>query len=853
MQKSVEGLLRGILHSALLGLSQCGLSKTAGAIEHICGPRWQSAAASGVWSRKELKQMLIRLNSVPKAKSFFLIDGLDECEPQDRLGDLANVVLWMSHMPNVKLCVSCRPWDVFNRKFKTGIFLRLDRLTRHDMEIYIEARLTAAEEERGWEFEFRDGSSTAKQLIRSVARSAEGVFLWTELVVKAMCSEIRKGSKVERLSQIISDFPTDLDEYFYLLIFNRIGRSRQNVADTAAALKLALVIFASTQSNESASNPSFHPFEDSFMNFWLLYKDHLGPGFSWKDSEHILQPSDLQMLDQTTGYLEETCKDLLVLDSNTKSVDFLHRTVFDFLSNNKVHDELEQNAPGHLSAEDFVFNLAKLRCVCLLQAEHEDSHSLVSTIEIILQCYHHLTHMDQHKTWIARLESVTVSKLQEYKLYHDSSLNRENMMLKQSSRCVKAGLSKFLLEFYRYTPTGALMIDDWKNDDGLDFLGSLLQAFNQSDIREPDPWLLQQVLEMGCDPNRVIGKWPYRLDQSYPFNEVGGGVNRERDLMPEWCVRTNWTAWLGGAYTQIVDTGVDSEMRNGRGRQTAGIIGLLLQYGADPHCLICVTDHWKCLDLDCERIVLDQLVRNIVQFLPTESVTTLRNLRDICANHKISLILRKNQRKRAVRSFLVSEGSLTPPPFTPSGLHGALNNPLMLAPLLKIETLAFLENVANLKHVKCDVCVVRDCVLATWCLDCQSMSSLCYYCSLPTPFEAPTRRCSSGVDTDKYGKSPHDHTSVVLIWDDPRHSRKDRAEADYIHQLASRHTTAKTISVMKEWYTKSPIEAGLSFRDVVRRVSVDSFQKPHQMQEPSSTADEVSMEQGGRSNRPWLL
>lgn len=242
MQKSIEGLLRDILHSMLLGLSQCVDSETISTIKHVCASRWQSTTATSVWSIRELKQMLTRLSSVPGVKSFILIDALDECEPQDRLNHLANEILWLSQLPNVKLCVSCRPWNVFTRKFEHNISLRLDQLTRRDMETYIGARL---KEERAWNTEFRDETRAAKQLIQNIARSAEGVFLWTELVVTAMCSEIRKGSNVKRLSQIISDFPSDLDEYFHRLIFDRIGRSRRNVADTAAALKLALVIHAS--------------------------------------------------------------------------------------------------------------------------------------------------------------------------------------------------------------------------------------------------------------------------------------------------------------------------------------------------------------------------------------------------------------------------------------------------------------------------------------------------------------------------------------------------------------------------------------------------------------------------------
>lgn len=147
---------------------------------------------------------------------------------------------------------------------------------------------------------------------------------------------------------------------FHRLIFNRIGRSRCNVEDTAAALKLAMVVYASTQIHIPAF-PQSHPFAESYMNSWLLSNGHLRSGFSWTDNEHIVLPSVALMLDQTAGYLEETCKDLLVLNRQGPSVDWLHRegegpsvellhrTVFDFLSEKALYEALSQNAPSHIS------------------------------------------------------------------------------------------------------------------------------------------------------------------------------------------------------------------------------------------------------------------------------------------------------------------------------------------------------------------------------------------------------------------------------------------------------------------------------------------------------------------------
>lgn len=149
-------------------------------------------------------------------------------------------------------------------------------------------------------------------------------------------------------------------------------------SDTAAALTLAVEIETSERSSETQGkphDPEKSPVARSLINFWLLSKDHLGPGFSWSDYELVAQSCSAVMLSQNASYIEETCKDLLVLNQATKTVDFLHRTVFDFLTNKKVHAALEEDVPAHFTDSDFIFNLAKLRCICILRDDPYDQNA----------------------------------------------------------------------------------------------------------------------------------------------------------------------------------------------------------------------------------------------------------------------------------------------------------------------------------------------------------------------------------------------------------------------------------------------------------------------------------------------
>lgn len=145
IQKTFEGMLRSLLYSILLTLSQSDVAADIEAAKGICGPRWESSNKRRTWNRKELRDTFARLPTAPKMKFFFSVDALDECGPEDQLDRFAEEIIWISRLPKIKICVSCRPWRAFTGKFKNAPTLHLDQLTYHDMELYVEAQLIHAE------------------------------------------------------------------------------------------------------------------------------------------------------------------------------------------------------------------------------------------------------------------------------------------------------------------------------------------------------------------------------------------------------------------------------------------------------------------------------------------------------------------------------------------------------------------------------------------------------------------------------------------------------------------------------------------------------------------------------------
>lgn len=461
MQKCREGLLRHLLHSALLSLPPCADGEDLELAKRICGTRRLLSNFQRAWTYDELFEMLSRLTALPDAKFFFLIDALDECEPQDRLGELADEVIRISQLPDVKLCVSCRPWSVFEQRFNEAQVLHLDRLTYTDMEIYIRGRLTSVggDHELCSEIRIFPMTERATEFVNSIARAAEGVFLWVELVVKALASELRKDTcdELKDLERVLDEFPVGLDEYFQNLIFDRITKTRRNVSDTAAALLLALKIVESTHIEHVAYGlPSPH----SFLNFWLLSRGYLEPGLSWTNLENKwYSPEDARrMVRQTTNFLEETCKDLLVVVPNSESeikwdVDFFHRTVADFLFDDRVKLILEQQSPDHFSYELFLIDLGKMRCMCLFRNVSERCDiAEVYLVEIVDWS---TTVSRRDKDWLLSCQALMIER---HRKWCDCLEHLTDFLERRLDDCAALGLTEYLREIIDTWPHLAVQV-----------------------------------------------------------------------------------------------------------------------------------------------------------------------------------------------------------------------------------------------------------------------------------------------------------------------------------------------------------------------------------------------------------
>lgn len=704
------------------------------------------------WTYDEVFATLIRLVSCSKAKFFFLIDALDGSEPQDGLGELAGEILKISRLPNVKLCVSCRPWTSFVSNFSQAQTLYLDRLTQLDMRLYIQNRLAqvGAQNELCLEFKPSELTERAAVLVTKVADAAQDVFLWTELVVKALSSEMRKGCDFDRLTAVLADFPVGLDDYFHRLIFDRITRTKRNISDTAAALMLAMKI---SDHREHRLYRLILPHHDSFLNFWLLRSGRLEPGFSWTDHEDTWYTSEAvrRMVEQTNDYLEETCRGLLVLidrrwqrhaDSSEMgwNVEFFHRTVSDYLRSDRMKLVMKAESPYKFSGDQVLVELGKLRCTCLLREMHKDCRGSERNWVKILESSP-VAPLD--RAWLSDCEALTISRYRR----SCECLGFEHNLLDahHAFMCARTGSIQYTLTMTKALPKLAIGRDCISVLSGLlwgwwthileECNGDVVKLSGTSNL--PSSWLHTWMRRDNLPDAQDI--WLAINPKSLPFESrdwhcrwlnhllwCGINANQEGHVGPLSKPEARphpgsvWQNWLRFVYLNIKEVGngpfVLGPFTGQFKKKISDIALILLQHGADPTCTVCTLDHSD--EEACGlHMPLEGVLENIASYDVLGRAYPSQNLSSFSTH-----LANRDCMLKAIRSWIVSArctpGIIAMPPYFVSNF-----------------LLGFVENTFARSCSSCSSSLQYSLgaelerTLVAGCLDCHNIYVLCKICS----------------------------------------------------------------------------------------------------------------------------
>jgi hypothetical protein len=344
-QRSQAGLLRALLFEILaqypeliLGVMPLIWSRTYSALATNAtfqNEAWPLKVLIGAFSTF-LRQQIVHF------KLCLFIDGLDEYDGDHN--QMAELFKDVASTPNVKVCLSSRPWVVFGASFQDCSTLRLQDLTMNDIERYVRDRFFDDRAFRNLSFGEPD---VAQALIQDIVERADGVFLWVRLVVKSLLDGIRNRDTTADLQARLHLLPKEL-EPLYQHLLSLIDPFYLEWASKAFQLSQAArqCKFDWIQTEWPLTMVDLYLCIDNSTVTWEEVRQ-----YSLDKMSIIYQDTQIRVTARCAGLLEfkplsdDEPLTTTIIEANT-SIQYLHRTARDYIERPEVWKELQKHSIG---------------------------------------------------------------------------------------------------------------------------------------------------------------------------------------------------------------------------------------------------------------------------------------------------------------------------------------------------------------------------------------------------------------------------------------------------------------------------------------------------------------------------
>jgi hypothetical protein len=236
-QRSILGLLRSLLHQIFLANDLI--------LDDVIRefPKLLSFRSYEDWSRDDLEEILFRALVLHKKGACIFVDGMDEIDPADGPFDLLELVKRISALPDtkgLKVCVSSRPESSFKLGLDPYPKLRLQDLTKQDVEIF-------AKDFTRNKCSFGLSGIDETEFVQEIVSKANGVFLWVSLALKSLQRGLTNGDDPTKLMERLRALPSDLAK-LYDEMLKRQGDDRELYRKEAATLFNIFMFFSESMS-----------------------------------------------------------------------------------------------------------------------------------------------------------------------------------------------------------------------------------------------------------------------------------------------------------------------------------------------------------------------------------------------------------------------------------------------------------------------------------------------------------------------------------------------------------------------------------------------------------------------------
>ena len=323
VQKSVQGLLRSVTYQILMHEPKLLEDLTTALLRSDSQPLNEARALT---TRRLLSILDIVLSATAARRVYlcFFLDGLDEYDGEEDI-----LLDWISttiRYENVKICVSSRPEEPYRRHFEHMPQLRLQDLTHNGIQTFIRARLEGPLFKCLGHGEPDDPQTDPYRLMEVIQQKASGVFLWVRLDTRDLRTHIDIGDTMKDLWRKLEDTPDEIYDLYDHMLRKLDQRA---LAFTQKYLTLMLATDMSADYGRKASVLDFVLTEESEWD--KLHE---------MDEAYFADGTLLELCGNVEIRINSCCAGLVEIEDLrdedpfsvlARRVDFVHRSVFDFL------------------------------------------------------------------------------------------------------------------------------------------------------------------------------------------------------------------------------------------------------------------------------------------------------------------------------------------------------------------------------------------------------------------------------------------------------------------------------------------------------------------------------------------
>ena len=384
LQNSFEGILRSLLHQIL---------EKRPDLTAVLFPRlsryllYKTGNNDFIVSELELREgiMLLTKNIPEDLVVFLIVDGVDEYT-RDHFAFARFLVQVANATPSIKILASSRPTPACYQIFSRCPSIRLQDLTAGDIRAYIDKELV--QEPLFQEMNCLE-PGVGDEIKAALVDKASGVFLWIVIVVKRVLVSLGSYDDRTALLAKIDELPNDLEK-LYDLMFGSMSQEYQQ--DGSKYLQL-IVRARDVQLSQLTARQLFAAFRS------INGADILSDALDGNSIDTALRIKGLE------GRLRSRCCGLVEVQYGGPSndqyggpskqlkeprVDFLHRTVYDYLRGATVWDKLANLFKLTLSQIDLALLISSLWIIKhgpTSRSEADTGAALLSTMFSQCLCY----------------------------------------------------------------------------------------------------------------------------------------------------------------------------------------------------------------------------------------------------------------------------------------------------------------------------------------------------------------------------------------------------------------------------------------------------------------------------------